>query len=385
MPPASGNPIAITNAQARRIWLRAQRLDEDAPFGDGPAATQAAIEHLGYVQIDTINVIERCHHHILFTRIPGYRREHLHQAQSVDKTVFEYLAHALAYIPTADMRFYAAEMKERRKRVNDGLTTRSRKDLRNVIARIRRHGPLSLRDFDDGERVEKDHAWASRKPEERALRLAFYEGALTISQRAGILKTYDLMNRHFGWDRMPKPASDRETHIHLLDRALRSQGIVSLDSICHLDAPRKPGMRRAIEARMRRQELVQVEFEGMGKHAHWARPETLAEDLPLVEDRVHILSPFDPLIIQRKRLALFFGYDHVFEAYVPKPKRKFGYFALPVLVGDKIVAVLDLKTDRAQQKLLMQQWTWIEKSSRALRKKQIEEALHRFERFQLAQ
>ena len=121
----------------------------------------------------------------------------------------------------------------------------------------------------------------------------------------------------------------------------------------------------------------------MGKHEHWSRPETLGEHVGDVEDRVHILSPFDPLIIQRKQLAAFFGYDHVFEAYVPKPKRKFGYFALPVLVGDKIVAVVDLKTDRAAQKLLVQQWTWIEKGSRRERKKQIEDALHRFERFQL--
>ena len=376
--------VALTPAQARRFWLRAQRLDENAPFGDGPAATQAAIEHLGYVQIDTINVIERCHHHILFTRIPGYRREHLHRAQSIDKTVFEYLAHALAYIPIVDMRFYAAEMKERWKRVNDGLTSVSPKEVRKVIARVKKHGALSLRDIDDGERVEKDHAWASRKPAERALRLAFYSGALTVSQRTGILKTYELTNRHFGWDKPPKPAPEKETLNHLLDRALRSQGLVSLDSICHLDAPRKPGIRRAVEARMRRCELVQVAFDGMGKHEHWARPETLAEDLAPIEDRVHILSPFDPLIIQRKRLATFFGYNHVFEAYVPKPKRKFGYFALPVLIGDKIVAVVDLKTDRAQQKLLVQQWTWIEKGSQRARKKQIEEALHRFEQFQLA-
>jgi uncharacterized protein len=377
-------PVTISKAQARRIWLRAQRLDEDAPFGDGLGAAQAAIEHLGYVQIDTINVIERCHHHILFTRIPGYRREHLHRAQSTDKTVFEYPAHALAYIPTGDMRFYAAEMKERWKRVTDGLTSVSRKEVRKVIARIKKHGALSLRDIDDGERVEKDHAWASRKPAERALRLAFYGGALTVSQRTGILKTYELTNRHFGWDKPPKPAPEKETLTHLLDRALRSQGLVSLDSICHLDAPRKPGMRRAIEARMRRGELARVEFDDMGKHEHWARPETLAQDLAPLEDRVHILSPFDPLIIQRKRLAIFFGYNHVFEAYVPKPKRKFGYFALPVLIGDRIVAVVDLKTDRAQQKLLIQQWTWIEKGSQRARKKQIEEALHRFEQFQLA-
>jgi len=99
---------------------------------------------------------------------------------------------------------------------------------------------------------------------------------------------------------------------------------------------------------------------------------------------VHILSPFDPLIIQRKRLKLLFGYDHVFEAYVPKPKRQFGYFALPVLVGDEIVAAVDLKTDRQNKKLLIQQWTWVGKGSARNHKKLIEEELHRFEKFQLA-
>ena len=87
----ASKPHALTKSQARRIWLRAQRLDHRAPFGDGPEATRAAVEHLGYVQIDTIHVIERCHHHILYTRIPEYRREHLRQAQSVDKSRFRIL------------------------------------------------------------------------------------------------------------------------------------------------------------------------------------------------------------------------------------------------------------------------------------------------------
>src|SRR5687768_282912 len=88
---------ALEPSQARRLWLRAQRLDNRAPFGDGPAATRAAVEHLGYVHIDTIHVIERCQHHNLYPRIPTYEREHLRRAQSVDKTVFEYWSHALAY------------------------------------------------------------------------------------------------------------------------------------------------------------------------------------------------------------------------------------------------------------------------------------------------
>jgi len=116
---------------------------------------------------------------------------------------------------------------------------------------------------------------------------------------------------------------------------------------------------------------------------HWARPEALEERLSPPEDRVHILSPFDPLINQRKRSQLFFGYEHRFEAYVPKEKRVFGYFALPVLIGDEFVALLDLKTDRDARKLLLQRWTWLTQRGRRARKQQIEAALHRFERFQL--
>ena len=109
----AAKPHPLTKQQGRRIWLRAQKLDSAAPFGDGPQATSAAVEHLGYVQIDTINVIERCHHHILFTRIPSYQRAHLSQAQSIDKTVFEYWTHALSYLPTSTMRFYVGAMKRR--------------------------------------------------------------------------------------------------------------------------------------------------------------------------------------------------------------------------------------------------------------------------------
>ncbi len=99
---------------------------------------------------------------------------------------------------------------------------------------------------------------------------------------------------------------------------------------------------------------------------------------------MHILSPFDPLVRERKRLSLFFGYEHRFEAYVPKDKRVLGYFACPVLIDDEIVAAIDLKTDREKGRLTVQQWTWLGGGARRERQRQIEEALHRFERFQLA-
>jgi uncharacterized protein len=382
-------PVLLNKAAARQIWLRAQRLDTETPFGEGPQATAAAVEHLGYVQIDTIHVIERCHHHILWNRIPAYCRADLRQAQSADKSVFEYWTHALSYVPTRDLRFFIPAMRRHRREGHRWLSSVKPEDMRKVMRLIRAGGALTIRDIDDDELVDKQHLWASRKPSKRALQLAFYGGALTISERNGMLKTYELMERHFGWDKPPKPASVREITFYLLERALRAQGLVSLDSICHLDAPSKPQVLQLIKQRVRRKELVPVAIEGAGKQEHWALPETLETAGVAATGLVHILSPFDPLIIQRKRTHLFFDYEHRFEAYVPKEKRRFGYFALPVLVGDEIVAALDLKTDRQKRKLLLQKWNWVgagaKKGSRQDFKRRIEQELHRFERFQLAE
>jgi uncharacterized protein YcaQ len=382
-------PVFLNKAAARQVWLRAQRLDTETPFGEGPQATAAAVEHLGYVQIDTIHVIERCHHHILFNRIPAYCRADLRQAQSADKSVFEYWTHALSYVPTKDLRFFIPAMRRHRREGHRWLSSVKPGDMRKVMRLIREGGALTIRDIEDDVLVDKEHLWASRKPSKRALQLAFYGGLVTISERNGMLKTYELMQRHFGWNTPPKPASAREITAYLLERALRAQGLVSLDSICHLDAPSKPQILRLIRQRVRREELVPVAIDGAGKQEHWASPETLETATPAGRGLVHILSPFDPLIIQRKRTHLFFDYEHRFEAYVPKEKRRFGYFALPVLVGDEIVAALDLKTDRKKRKLLLQKWNWVgagvKKGVRADFKRRIEEELHRFERFQLAE
>jgi len=383
------SPLPLTKLQARRIWLRAQRLDAEAPFGAGPQAVAAAVTQLGYVQIDTINVIERSHHHILFTRIPAYRRADLKLAQSVDKSVFEYWTHALSYVPARDFRFFLPAMRRHRRDGHRWLTSVKPEDSRKVMRLLRQNGPLTIRDIDDDVLTEKEHLWASRKPSKRALQLGFYRGDFTISGRDGMLKTYDLTSRHFDWDRPPKPATEAEVTAYLLDRALGAQGVVSLDSVCHLDAPRKAKVARLIDTRVRRGELIAVDLEGAGKQMHWTQPATLEQGGEVSMERVHILSPFDPLIIQRKRTQLIFDYSHRFEAYVPKEKRQFGYFALPVLVDEEIVAALDIKTDREKRKLLMQKWSWVGKGklargdTRKDLKRRIEDELDRFETFQL--
>src|SRR5437879_4441453 len=386
--PRATEPRPLTKTEARRIWLQAQRLDTIEPFGAGPQAVAAAVEHLGYVQIDTINVIERCHHHILYSRIPAYARADLRQAQSLDKSVFEYWTHALSYVPAKHFRYFMPLMKLHKREGHKWFASVKPADMRKVMRLLRRDGALTIRDIEDDVLTEKEHLWQSRKPSKRALQLAFYTGVATVSERQGMIKTYELMTRHFGWDKLPKPASVKEITAYLLDRALRSQGIVSLDSICHLDAPSKKAVAGLIASHVRRGELVPVAIDGAGKQEHWAQPSAL-EPAEVSPDLVHILSPFDPLIIQRKRTNLIFGYSHLFEAYVPKAKRKLGYFALPVLVGDEIVAALDLKTDRQSKKLLMQKWHWVgqgkKTAGRRELKQKIEDELDRFERFQLAE
>ena len=377
-------PVRTTRKRARAIWLHAQRLNADAPFGTGPEAAPAAVRHLGYVQIDTINVIERCHHHILYTRIPGYRREHLQQAQAVQRSVFEYWTHALAYVPVEDFRYYVRAMRDGPRAHGRWFASVTERDLRRVLTRIRRNGELSIRDIDDDVLVEKDHPWASRKPSKRALQLAFFRGLLTVSRRTGMLKSYELTTRHFGWERLPLMATEREILEYLIQRALRSQGLISLDSVCYGGVAPRTVMRQRIEAKVRRGELVAVEFDGAGPCRHFTRPDTLALESEIDPLRVHILSPFDPLVCQRNRLQLFFDYEHRFEAYVPAHRRVLGYFACPVLAGDRIVAAIDLKADRLQRQLQVRQWTWmVSRPPRALRSA-IEAALHSFERFQLA-
>jgi uncharacterized protein YcaQ len=194
-----------------------------------------------------------------------------------------------------------------------------------------------------------------------------------------MLKTYELMERHFGWDQAPKPASERDGYDYLIDTALRSQGIVSLNSVVHHRKFIGSAVAARIATRERKKELLPVTIEGV---PHWTTQDVLDTRLDEAEPLAHILNPFDPLIILRKRTKLLFGYDHLFEAYVPKAKRKYGYFTLPVLVGDRIEAMLDLKTDRGAGKVLIQSWHWTGKSTKAL-KARVEAELHRFEAFQL--
>jgi uncharacterized protein YcaQ len=372
----------ISKKAAQNIWIDSQKLNQEAPFGKGAKAVAHAISHLGYVQIDTISVIERCHHHILYNRIPDYRPSHLHQAQSTDKSVFEYWTHALSYVPTSDFKYFVRQMKGINTTQDGWFGSVTEDDYKKVKNILKKEGAISIRDIKDDVLVEKTHAWGSAKPSKKALQLGFYKGEFVIAERDGMLKKYDLAERHFGWKSKPKMVTESAYANYIIERALKSQGIISLDSVCYLENKIKKEVSRELEKKLKNNELVELKIDQIEKGSFYIKPETL--DLNIPESTLtHILSPFDPLIIQRKRLNMFFDYEHLFEAYIPKEKRKFGYFTLPVLHQNKIIALLDLKTDRVEKELLIQNWVWLEKHKSKENKRLIENELDKFEKFQL--
>lgn len=373
----------FTAEQARKWWIQGQRLNEIEPFGRGLKATQLAVEHLGQIQIDTINVIERCHHHILFTRIPDYEKFHLYQSLTSTKTVFEYWTHVLSYLPAKDYRYYLPKMVKARKTPRPWFRSVTKADEDKVMKLIKKLGPISIRDIKDDKLQTKKHPWGSRKPSDRALLKGVYTGTLTVSERLGMIKKYDLTGRHFGWKKAPKPATEKEVLEYKLERALRTQGVVSLDSVCYLDASGKAPMKKLIDAEVKAGRLMELNFKGDLKNAYWVTPETFESEVEINDEIMRFMSPFDPMIVPRKRLQQFFDYEHKFEAYMPESKRQFGCFGLPVLQGDRFIAVIDLKTNRTLGQLEVRKMTWLGKNATAKNKRKVEEELHRFGKFQL--
>ncbi len=372
----------ISKEKIRGLWIHQQGLNSDAPFGKGKSGTLNAIKRLGYVQIDTIHVIERAHHHILQTRVPDYRPSFLHDLQSVEKSVFEFWTHALSFIPTDYLPHYLRLMRDHEKNPSQWYRGVTDAQLSTLLRRIKREGALSMRQIEE-EKVEKDHEWASRKPSKRALQFLFYSGKLTISRREGMLKHYELTDRHFGWKKRPAAPSPTSTLGFRIDRALDAQGAISLTSASHLEQqPMRKALQKVLLKRLKSGELREVEVEGL-KEKFYVRDSDLRSFKSPDFDRARILSPFDPLVIQRKRTRDLFDFDYLLECYVPAPKRVFGYFTLPILLGDEFIARIDLKADREKQKLLIQSWHW-EKTFRDRRhgRKRIELELDRFYEFQ---
>lgn len=371
--------IKLSLPQARALALHAQGLASPEPFGRGPEAALRAIEHLGYVQIDTISVVERAHHHVLWSRVPDYRPAVI-DTLVADRSVFEYWSHAAAYLPMRDFRFSLPRMRNFRRNLHwSDESPELRLAMRRVVARMRRDGALMARDFDAKE-PSPPGFWTFTKIEKRAMHELWMRGDIMVAAREGFQKVYDLTDRVLPAGLERTPPSDAEAADHLVFQGVRAQGILREKEMRYLRGGALAGpLRRRLARAVRSGRLVVVDVAGTDAPAY-ASAESL-EKVPgaSASEEVHILSPFDNLVIQRDRLRWLFGFDYQIECYVPAPKRKFGHFVLPVLWGDRFVGRLEAKAVR-REGILRVGGLWFEpgfSGDRTLRQK-LTEAVDRF-------
>ncbi|MRR08942.1 winged helix-turn-helix domain-containing protein, partial [bacterium] len=350
----SPGPETISRKQARRLALRKQLLS-GAALPAGRDGALAAIVALGYVQIDTINVIERAHHLALFSRCPEYSPGHLHQLLSRDRAVFEYWAHAMCYLPMADYRFYRPHMESFPRR-SDWYRQITRKHGRlagRVLARVRDEGPLGTSDFEDP-RGTKRGAWWDWKPAKAALEMLYYRGDLMIRERRGFERVYDLSERVLPPGLELRRPDRREREAFYARRALAALGPAAqrdIDRYITVSGKLAPAVGRLLETG----EARAVRVEGSDKPHYMLASDVAGIDQPATApDEVRLLSPFDNSIILRDRTLRLFGFDYTLECYVPAAKRKYGYFCLPILWREELVGRIDLKADRQNKALLVQ-------------------------------
>ncbi len=369
-------PELISAPEARALALSHQAVYSRGTAKRPIESTESIIRHLGYVQIDTISVVERAHHHVLWSRNRRYRHAQLDTLQKQGR-IFEYWAHAASYLPMQDYRMYLPEMKRVREREN--LWHKADPVMKqHVLERIRNEGPLRSRDFADG--TSGKHSMWQWKPAKSALETLFREGELMIVGREGFQKVFDLRERVLpDWvdTRFPTPEEQVD---FLIDRYLQANGFGSAAQMSYL----RPAVRPHLEDRLKEREeagkLIRVQ---VGDNLYHAKPDILENNDRLKRHyRVRLLSPFDNLVIQRDRIRSLFDFGYRIECYMPEGKRKYGYFCLPVLWNNRLVARMDCKAERKSRVFLVRNLA-IEAEFRASERflKALKSELNAFTRF----
>jgi uncharacterized protein YcaQ len=338
--------IKLTQLQARKIILHAAGLTRRAQFGKGKEAVARLIAHLGFIQIDTNYVVERAHHHAIFSRVPDYKPEWVDQLQA-DGRLFEFWHYATGYIPMEDFRF-SLPVKESFLSQRKPLTQVEINLMNKVLDRIGREGPLMARDFEN-DRVTKSSGWWDWRPSKVALERLHLSGKLMTIRKSNFQKVYDLAENVLPRDVDSTPPTPEEYARHVIYRVLKAMGIAHAKVIYW--STRFVNVKNAIQTELATMvaagEVVKVDVHGLKGAELYMLPEYSKKKISL-SNEVFILSPFDTLTVYRHRLRDFFNFDYQVECFVPAPKRKYGYFSLPILIGDTFVARMDSKADRKE-------------------------------------
>jgi uncharacterized protein YcaQ len=368
-------PFVIPNEKARALILALSGLSGVRQAG-GAGAVAPLIRRLGYVQLDSIKIIERAHHHILYSRHTGYRPRHLDRLQAKAPALFEHWTHDSSLIPLEHYPHWRhrfaqtrANVGKWRERFGDDRV------LKTVRDHIEKQGAAMARDFAHlGGRTGPWWGWA---PAKAALEYLWRSGELAVLERDGFEKIYDLSERAIPKvlrEAKPTKAATQDwAHNAALDRLGAGTARMIAD---FWDRAEIPETAKWIAAEKQKSRLIDVTLEAASGHRSFqavARPdvEDIVKHLPEPTSRLRVLSPFDPVLRDRTRLERIFGFDYTIEIYVPGPKRKYGYYVFPLLEGSRFVGRIDMKAERAKDQLTVKA-LWLEKRftlSRARRAK----------------
>lgn len=335
--------------QLQRATLQCQGLSRRQPFGKGKAAVLAAIAHLGYVQIDTLAVVKRAHHHTLWARVPDYRSEYLEQLVE-ERSVFEYWFHAAAYLPMRDFRFALPRMLRYKRGEVRYHSHVDPKMIDYVHDKIRLDGPQKARDFQSIVK-RKAGSWWDWKPAKIALEKLFMQGDIMVSGRDGMEKKYDLTERVLPGTVNTTEPDPLEYAEYLVDTHLRAYGHTTVKQITHLRKGKllKNNVEQVLQTLLEEEAVQEVDLPGMP--LLYVRHALLEQKVKQPSPQVRILSPFDNAVIHRDRVAQLFQFDFRLECYVPKEKRQFGYFCLPMLFKGDFIGRVDCKAHRKMGQL----------------------------------
>jgi len=263
-----------------------------------------------------------------------------------DKLIFEYWSHAASYLPMSDYRFSLPQKKAYLGGKSHWFGQDKKMKL-YVLDKIKAEGPLQSKDFEH-KRTGPGN-WYEWKPAKKALEQLFMEGRLMVARRQGFQKVYDLAERVLPSSVDISVPNIMEHAEHLIYKAIQAQGIVAENEITYLRTGIKEPVTKTLKKLLKEGRLIEVRIKGI-ETAFISAPEKISTlEIIKPEQKLHLLSPFDNMVIQRKRLQRIFDFDYMIECYLPEAKRKYGYFTLPVLYNDQFVGRFDPKADRANK------------------------------------
>ncbi len=379
----------ISNAAARRLFLDRHALAEQPA---GPAKGDdllALIDRLGFVQLDSINTVERAHHMILFARRTAYRPENLARLHDRDRKLFEHWTHDASIIPVSffphwRLRFARDEARLRERWAKwhgEGFDTQ----FDAVLDEVARRGPVSTADVGEAEE-RRSGGWWDWNPSKIALEYLWRIGRLSVVRRDAFRKIYDLTERVVPDEHLAPVPEPWQTVDWACNAAIDRLGFATSGEIASFLAKVTPEEAKAWCARaLARGEIVEVGVEDVDGQVRrsFARPGFgSGSDLPEPPGRIRILSPFDPALRDRNRAERLFGFHYRIEVFVPEAKRKYGYYVFPVLEGARIIGRIDMKADRQADRLAVRAF-WPEAGVRmgALRRDRLAAELDRMARF----